>query len=122
MKTTVLLSVLIFGFIKPAFSQLNLHRKAGTIIEKVQIPKNEELNNYNFIGKLSSPWSSRALGSFNMPSKEVLPGKLTRQIPSRNAMPCFHPKSGDNIPCLKPDGNFPMRVFKPSDVIWGILW
>jgi len=123
MKTTILLFALIFGYITPIYSQLNLHRKTDRTREDLQNRKNVDFNNYKYFDKFSGSSSDRAFDSFNMSPTRLAPGNLTEEIYSGNdGMPCLHPKSGDNLPCLKPNGTFPMRVFKPKNVIWGILW
>jgi len=122
MKTTILLFVLIFGYITPTYSQLNHHRKTDVTAEQFQNKKNDDFGNYKFFDKFNGAWSDRALDSFKMLPVRPAPSKFTEKIYSRNTMPCFHPKSGDVMPCFKPKGIFPMRVFKPENVIWGILW
>ena len=121
MKTTILLFALIFGFIVPTYSQLNRHRKTDAT-EQLQNKKNDDFGNYKFLDKFNGSLSDRPRDSFHMSPFKPAPSKFTEQIYSRDAMPCFHPKSGDAMPCFKPTGIFPMRVFKPKDVIWGILW
>jgi hypothetical protein len=129
MKITVLLFAVIFGYITPTYSQLNRHRKTDATSEQFQNKKNDDFGNYKFdkfgkdkFDKYSDFLSDRARDSFNMLPTRPAPSKFTEETYSRNKMPCVHPKSGDNMPCIKPTGNFPMRVFKPKDVIWGILW
>jgi hypothetical protein len=112
MKTTILLFALIFGYLTPAYSQLNHHRKTDTTTVQFQIKKIDEFGNIKFVNKFGS--------SVNLGSRHA-PTKFTEEIHSRNVMPCFQPKSGDDMPCSKPKGSFPMRVFKPKNVIWGIL-
>jgi len=122
MKTTILLFVLIFGYITPTYSQLNRHRNTDATNGQFQNKKNDDFSNYKFFEKFSDSLSDWSYDSFNMSPGRPAPGKFTKEIYSRDAMPCFHPKSGDAIPCLKPTGTFHMRVFKPKNVIWGILW
>ncbi len=121
MKTTILLFVVIFGYITPTYSQLNRHRKTDATREQLQNRKNYDFGNYNF-DKFSGSWRNSKFDSFNMLPTWPAPGKLTEEISSWGQMPCFHPKSGDKMPCFKPADAFPMRVFKPKNVIWGILW
>jgi len=121
MKTTILLLALIFGYITPIYSQINLQRKTDAPPQPVQIEENSDFGNYKFVDKFSDAWSNRAL-SFNMSPLRPAPRKFTEDVYPRYDMPCFQPKSGEDMPCLKPKGTFNMRVFKPKDVIWGILW
>lgn len=131
MKTTILLFVVIFGYITPTYSQLNRHRKTDAKIEQFQNKKNDDFGNYKFdkfsgsnfnLDKFTGPLSDRSRNSFNMSRKRPETSKFTEKIYSGYNMPCLHPKSGDEMPCLKPTGTFPMRIFKPKNVIWGILW
>jgi hypothetical protein len=126
MKTAILLFVVIFGCMAPTYSQINLHRKTDATHEPFQNKSIDDFGNYNF-DKFNGFLSDRAPDIFDIKPKRLAPrrpapSQYTEQRYSRNTMPCVHPKSGDRMPCLKPTGAFPMRVFKPKDVIWGILW
>lgn len=122
MKTTILLLALISGYLTPTYSQLNRHRKTDAATDQFQ-KKTDDFGKYKFDDKFTGSLSDRTPHSFNMSPIRPAPGKFTEEIYSGdNNMPCFHPKSGDAMPCLKPTGTFPMRVFKPKNVIWGILW
>ena len=121
MKTTILLFAVIFGYITPTYSQLNHHRKTDATGEQFQNKKNDGFGDYKF-DKFSGSLNEPAHDYFNTLQKGPSPSKFTNEIYSGDNMPCFHPKSGDNMPCSKPAGTFPMRVFKPKNVIWGILW
>ena len=123
MKTTILLLALIFGYVTPIYSQLNLHRKTDRTPEQFQNKRNDDFGNYKFNDKFSGSWSDWTRDSFNMSPTRPGADKFTEEIYSGgDNMPCFQPKTGDDMPCLKPEGVFPMRVFKPKNVIWGILW
>ena len=129
MKTTILLFAVIFGYITPTYSQLNRHRRTDATSEQFQNKKNDDFGNYSFdkfgnykFDKFSDFLSKRERDIFNMsPTRPALSSSQRKYI-QRNNMPCFHPKSGDKMPCLKPTGTFPMRVFKPKNVIRRILW
>ena len=129
MKTTLLLIAVIFGYITPTYSQLNRQRETDATNEQFQNKKNDDFGNHKFdkfsnykVDKFSDFLSNRERDIFNMSSKRAAPSNSQRKYIRVNNMPCFHPKSGDNMPCVKPTGTFPMRVFKPKNVIWGILW
>ena len=62
MKTTILLLVLIFGYITPTYSQLNRHRKMDATSEQFQNKKNDDFVNYKYFDKFSGAWSDRATG------------------------------------------------------------
>src|SRR5688500_29673 len=121
MKTAILLFAVIVGYITPTYSQLNRHRKADATSEQFQNKGNYYFGNYKF-DKFSGSLRDWARDGSNMLPTRPKPSELTEEIYSGDNMPCFHPKSGESIPCLKPTGTFPMRVFKPKNVIWGILW
>jgi hypothetical protein len=130
MKTTILLFAVIFGYTTPTYSQLNHHRETGVWSDQFQNKKYgdfgtykfEKFDNYKF-----DKFSNFSVDKFNdfLSSRErnrPAPGNSQINYIRRNNMPCLHPKSGEKLPCFKPTGTFPMRVFKHKDVIWGILW
>lgn len=129
MKTTILLFAVIFGCIAPTYSQLNRHRKSGTTSELFQNKTSElfqnerkyDFGNYKF-DKFSGRLSYGPSYSLDILPTRPAPHKLPVEIYSKYKMPCFHPKSGDQMPWFKPTGTFHMRVFKPNDVNWGILY
>jgi hypothetical protein len=120
MKTTILLLAVTLGYVTPTYSQLNRHRKMGVTSEQLHNKKNADFGIYKF-DKFNGFLGDRG-DSFNMSPIRPAPSNFTKEIYSGDNMPCVHPKSGDEMPCIKPTGTFPMRVFKPKDVIWGILW
>jgi hypothetical protein len=130
MKTTILLFAVIFGCIAPAYSQLNRHRKAGTTSELFENKTSEQFRNkknYDFghykFDKLSGRLSYEKSYSLDILSTSPpAPNKAPAEIYSKYKMPCFHPKSGDEMPWCKPTGTFHMRIFNPNDVNWGILY
>ncbi|HTE29566.1 MAG TPA: hypothetical protein VK666_04280 [Chryseolinea sp.] len=129
MKTTLLLFGVIFGYITPAYSQLNSHRETDGTRGQFQIKKNDDFGNYKFdkfgnykVDRFTDFLSNRERDGFNMLPTRPAPSSSPTQYIKQNNMPCFHPKSGDNMPCFKPIETFPMRIFNPEDVIWGTLW
>ena len=129
MKTAILLLAVIFGYITPTYSQLNRHRKTDTTSEQFQNRKNYDFLNYKFdkfsdykFDKFSDFLSNMDRDIFNVSPTWPAPGSSQGKYIQRSNMPCFHPKSGDKMPCSEPMGTFHMRVFKPTDTIWGILW
>ena len=89
----------------------------NTSSEQFQNRKKDDSGNFKF-DNFSGSLSDTPRGSFNMMPTRLAPGKIY----SGYNMPCFHPKSGEEMPCLKPKDRFPMRVFNPENVTWGILW
>jgi hypothetical protein len=129
MKTTILLFAVIFGYITPTYSQLNRQPETDATSEQFQNKNNDDFGSYKFdkfsdykFDKFSDFLSKREHDIFKMSPTRPAPGSSQRKNIQRNNMPCFHPKSGDKMPCFEPRGTFHMRVVKPKDVIWGILW
>jgi hypothetical protein len=129
MKTTILLFAVFFGYIIPTYSQLNRHRKTDTTSEQFQTRKNYDFLNYKVdkfsdyeFDKFNDFLSNRERDIFNMSPARPAPSSSQGKYIQRSNMPCFHPKSGDKMPCSEPMDTFHMRVFKPTDTIWGILW
>ena len=129
MKTTLLLFAVIFGYVTPTYSQLDRPHETGVTLEQLQIKKSYDFSNYRFekfgnfkVDKFGDFLSNRERDSFSILPTRHAPSNQQGQYIKQNNMPCFHPKSGDRMPCLKPTDTFPMRIFNPDDVIWGILW
>jgi hypothetical protein len=127
MKTTILIFAVIFGYITPTYSQVNRHREADATSEQFQNKKNDDFGNYRFdnfsnykLDKFTDFLSNQE--SFNLLPTRPAPSNSQSKYIQGNNMPCFHPKSGDKMPCYKPTDTFPMRIFNPENVIWGILW
>ena len=107
MKTTILLLVLIFGYIAPTYSQLNRQRQIEGTIERFQnktpdqFPnkKNDDFSSYKFADKFGGLWSYRMPDSFDRSPVRPAPNRFPNEIYTRYGMPCFHPKSGDPMPC-----------------------
>ncbi|MEJ7647060.1 MAG: hypothetical protein WKF87_20850 [Chryseolinea sp.] len=128
MKTTILLFAAVLGYITPTYSQLNRDREEVPS-ELYQNKLNYDFGNVNFdksgnykFDIFNNFLRTRDRDTLNWLPTRPAPGKSVEKIYSGDNMPCFHPKSGDNMPCSEPTGTFPMRVFKPKNVIWGILW
>jgi len=108
MKTTILFA-LIFGFIIPTYSQINLHRKADANTEQFlgkQNKKNDDFGDYKFADKFNDSRSDRGLDNFTMPRVGHVPDKISEEI-----------YSGDNMPCFKPEGIFSMKVYEPDSTV-----
>jgi hypothetical protein len=121
MKATILLFAVILGYITPAYSQLNRHRKTG--IPSVQ-PHNKKADDFGSLKLYKSTdfLHNRKRDIFDMSPTRPALTEFTKEVYSGHKMPCVHPKSGDKMPCFKPTDTFHMRILKPKDVIWGILW
>ena len=124
MKTTTLLFALSVGCLVPAYSQINRQQRIDArtrqYLEK-ENQKNDDFSNYTFVDKFTGAWSVRAPDNFHRTPARPGTIKSTKEIFSGDDMPCFEPKGG-YIPCVDPKGLFPMRVYRPESVIWGILW
>lgn len=121
MKKNILLLALLVGYMVPAYSQLNGHRKMEPIPEQFQNRMNSDFaNKHKFNDNFSRSWNAWVPGLKTPLSMTGESDSMKKH--SQYHMPCFHPKSGDAMPCYKPTGEFHMRVFKPENVSWGILW
>src|SRR5687768_6828545 len=121
MKRAILLFAVIFAYITPTYSQLNRQSETGVKSEHFQNKKNHDFRIYKF-DKFSDFLSNRGRDIFNISPTTPAPGSSQGRYIQGSNMPCFHPKSGDKMPCLEPNGTFHMRVFKPTDSSWGMLW
>ncbi|MGC3947087.1 MAG: hypothetical protein QM762_21640 [Chryseolinea sp.] len=124
MKTTTLLFALSVGCILPAYSQVNVHQRIDPSTRQNAERLNQKIGDFGnsmFVDKFTGTWSVRAAANFNMTPAWRGPIKITKEIFSGDDMPCLEPKGG-YIPCLNPKGLYPMRVYRPESVIWGILW
>jgi hypothetical protein len=122
MKTTVLLSALIFGFIIPTYSQLNHHRKMEPTRERLQHKKNDDFGIYRFDDKFSGPLMNETPKSFNLSPIKPAHRRSMVEIYSGDDMPRFNPTGKFSMPCYKPAGEFPMRVYKPDSIVREIAW
>jgi len=124
MKTTTLIFALSIGCIIPVCSQVNRQQRIDARtrqhVEK-QSQKINDFGNYTFVDKFTGAWSVRTPDSFNMTPAWRSTIKSTKEVISGDDIPCLEPKGG-YIPCLNPKGLYPMRVYRPESVIWGILW
>jgi hypothetical protein len=127
MKTPLLLLALIFGYMAPTYPQPSRHLEMDSTSEHFRTKKNDDFGRYQFhnfknyqFDKFTGFLSTRY--NFNLLPEGPAQGNSPMKYSRWNNMPCFHPKSGDNMPCLKPTDTFPMRIFNPENVIWGILW
>ena len=124
MKTATLLFALSIGSIIPAYSQVNRQQRIDARTRQYVEKQNQKLNdfgNYTFVDKFTGAWSVRAPDNFNMTPAWRGTSKSTKEIFSGDDIPCLEPRGG-YIPNLNPKGLFPMRVYRPESVIWGILW
>jgi len=107
----------------PAFSQVNRHHRIDPKIKQHVEKQNQKIfdfGNDTFVGKVTPAWSFGPADNFSTPLRR---GTITsaKEIISGDDIPCLEPRGG-YIPCLNPKGSFPMRVYRPESVIWGILW
>jgi hypothetical protein len=127
MKTAILLFAVIFGYITPTYSQLNRQRETGPRSDQFQNKMYGDFGTYKFDNYKIDKFSNFNFNKFNdfLSSRErnrPAPGNSQNSYIQRNNMRCFHPKSGDKMPCFELTDEFSMRIFKPENVIWGTLW
>ena len=106
MKPTILLFALIFACAIPTYSQMNRHRKTDATTEQFSVnpnKKNDVFGNYKFVDKFGGSLNDTVHDSFTMLPILPAPSKYTNEI-----------YSGNDMPCLKPEGIFSIRIYKPD--------
>ena len=114
MKKIILFTALICGYFIPAFSQINCPFKIDTTFRNLSI--------YNY----QKPYSLGNISDF----KDKLNGLLNDRnflfngLPNKNlnfSQDSFRTigktQTYDNMPCIKPQGFFPMRICKPDSTV-----
>jgi hypothetical protein len=114
MKRVILFSVLISGCILPAFSQINTSLKIGTT------DKNLSFYNYQKPCSLLNSIDFKSQSNSGLDDGNYLLDRFSdkKQILGKDALEPFEkPQSFANMPCVKPEGNFPMRICKPDSTV-----
>ena len=110
MKKIILITGLISGFMIPAFSQLNNNLKNDTSFRKLSI--------YNY----QKPFNLRITKDYRGPIVGLSDNDLNFRQLSNKRLNFNHDSVGkitkiqayDNMPCINPEGYFPIRVYKPD--------
>ena len=119
MRKIFLLTILIIGYNLPTFSQFDSQLQNN----RFQIDttfKTLSLNNGTKSLSLSDSMNSKKMFNNPLKDKRFLPLKLTDKNVSfgQNLNEIIQtPQTFDNMPCLKPEGYFPMPVYKPDSTV-----
>ncbi len=119
MRKILLLTILIIGYNLPTFSQFDSRLQN----DRFQIDtsfKTLSLNNGTKSFRLSDSLDIKKMFNDTLRDKRFLPLKLTDKNVSfgQNLKEIVKtPQSIDNMPCLKPEGYFPMSVYKPDSTV-----
>lgn len=119
MRKILLLTILIIGYNLPTFSQFDSQLQNN----RFQIDttfKSLSLNNGTKSFRLSDSMNSKKMFNDTLRNKRFLPLKLTDKNVSfgQNLNEIVKtPQTFDNMPCLKPEGYFPMPVYKPDSTV-----
>ena len=114
MRKLLLLTVLIIGYYLPAFSQSNSQFQIDTTTVKFGIPNNTKISGHfdtiDFKQFLNNTERHIYKLDLKLAGKDVHFGQLSNGKISA-------PHSFDNMPCLYPQGSFPMPVYKPDSTV-----
>jgi hypothetical protein len=114
MKKLILLTAFIGLFFTPTFSQINGRFEIDTTI------KNRSIFNYQKPFKLSDTIRFNCPFSGSLNNKHLVFPKFSErnfyhgQIPTVNFANAW---SYDRMPCLRPEGYFPMKIAKPDSAV-----
>ena len=114
MRKILLLTVLIIGYYLPTFSQFNNRLKFDPAVKDFSFSNSTKtfihVDSIDFKGFLNNHANDK---DFLFP--ELADKNMTF---SRDSIGIFEPqKSFDNMPCLKPQGFFPMPIYKPDSTV-----
>jgi hypothetical protein len=114
MRKILLLIVLIIGYYLPTFSQVNSRLNFDSTFKNFSFSNSTKtfrhIDSIDFKEFLNNPAND----------KDFLFPKLTDKNMTfgRDSIGIFEPqKSFDNMPCLKPQGFFPMPIVKPDSTV-----
>ncbi len=114
MRKIFLIMVLIVGYYLPTFSQSERLLQIDTTVVKFGFPNNGKMHLHLdtlAINQLfKTPEKHKYLLDPNSADKDIRFGQLSNvRIKAL--------QSQDNMPCLYPEGNFPMPIYKPDSTI-----
>jgi hypothetical protein len=113
MKKFILTTGLICGFMISAFSQLNGKLKIDTTFRQLSVYDYQKPFN---IG-MTKDYKNQLFGS---PDNNLLFRQFSNKRLTLSQDPFWKiakTQSYDNMPCVKPQGFFPMRVYKPDSTV-----
>lgn len=114
MRKMLLFTVLIIGYYLPAFSQSNNQLKIDTTAVKFGFFNGKRtlghIDTIDFKQLLNNPGHQKYLLDPKLADKDVHFGRLSNGK-------IKVPPSLDNMPCLYPQGSFPMPIYKPDSTV-----
>ena len=113
MKKIILLTVLMIGLMIPAFSQLNSNLKIDTSFRKLSIYDYQK----PFTIGIAKGYKSQVLDSSDNHLLFRPFSNIELNFNQDSVGRIVKAQSFDNMPCINPQGYFPMRVYKPDSTI-----
>ena len=114
MRKILLLTVLIIGYYLPSFSQFNSRLKFDSTFKNFSFGNSTKtfrhVDSFDFKGLLNKPANDKYF---------LFPKQADKNLTfGRDPIGIFETqKSFDNMPCLKPQGFFPMPIIKPDSTV-----
>ena len=114
MRKILLLTVLIIGYYLPTFSQFNSRLKFDPTFKNFSFSNGAKtfshFDSIDFKGLLNKPENDKNFYFPKLADKNMTFG--------RDSVGIFETqKTFDNMPCLKPQGFFPMPIYKPDSTV-----
>lgn len=114
MRKILLLTVLMVGYFLQAFSQtISLHKIDTTLVRFPFLTSTKthlHLDSLDINQLLKKPEPQKYLLNPKLADKDIRIGHLSNGK-------IKHTPSMDNMPCLDPQGSFPMPIFKPDTTV-----
>lgn len=114
MRKILLLTVLIIGYYLPTFSQFNSRLKFDSTFKNFSFSNSAKtfrhFDSIDFKGLLSKPTNDKEFLFPKLADKNLTFGRESIGIFETQ-------KSFDNMPCFKPQGFFPMPIYKPDSTV-----
>ena len=114
MRKLFVMTLLILGFCLSAWSQSGGSLQNDSAVVKIGFPKTLKLSglgdSLNYMRFLNSPSIAGSIPDSKGAEKKIYfgqPANLTLK----------EPHNCDHMPCLNPQGNFPMPVYKPDSTV-----
>ena len=114
MRKILLLTVLIIGYYLPAFSQFKSRLQIDSTFKNFSFNNSKKtflhIDSIDFKGLVNNYRNDKNFLYTKLADKNMTFGRESVEIFET-------PKSFGNMPCLKPQGLFPMPVYKPDSTV-----
>lgn len=114
MKKIIFILALSGFYLSPLFSQSDRTWQGNGLLKSFPVPKVQKVPSFHYTSDLNALLK----GTLNDPNLTFL------QLPDKTCkLDAFLPEAGvnlkspDRMPCLKPQGNFPMRIYTPDPTL-----